>query len=301
MLTVVRCRPRATLQTLALIFTLSAAQAAEIVNLGVPNYNNIILPYFVGVERGYFRDEGLEVRLIRVNGVPLKLISSTLDRPFSWVYARPEIHHVNELKGNSIAVTTFGAGPPFFLMRILKENFGWNDAEREMRWLASPQPLLSLANGSAGAALLGTEDKGKADAQGMKLLLDLGKYVRAAFGATAVTESTLAKNGPLVEKFLRGVLKGLWFVRDKDKKEDAIKIMAKWLKADLAYAREIFELSQAAWTREGTASDREMRLSLEMSRRALKSVRQELTPADMYDFAPIRKAKQELEAKGWTP
>ena len=186
-------------------------------------------------------------------------------------------------------------------MRILKENFGWNDAEREMRWLASPQPLLSLANGSAGAALLGTEDKGKADAQSMKLLLDLGKYVRAAFGATAVTESTLAKNGPLVEKFLRGVLKGLWFVRDKDKKEDAIKIMAKWLKADLAYAREIFELSQAAWTREGTASDREMRLSLEMSRRALKSVRQELTLADMYDFAPIRKAKQELEAKGWTP
>ena len=87
---------------------------------------------------------------------------------------------------------------------------------------------------------------------------------------------------------------------DKDKKEDAIKIMAKWLKADLAYAREIFELSQDAWTREGTASDREMRWSLEMSRGALKSVREELTPADMYDFAPIRKPKQELEAKGWT-
>jgi hypothetical protein len=31
------------------------------------------------------------------------------------------------------------------------------------------------------------------------------------------------------------------------------------------------------------------------------AVRQELTPADMYDFAPMRKAKQELEAKGWTP
>ena len=31
------------------------------------------------------------------------------------------------------------------------------------------------------------------------------------------------------------------------------------------------------------------------------AVRQELTPADMYDFAPIRKAKQELEARGWTP
>ena len=31
------------------------------------------------------------------------------------------------------------------------------------------------------------------------------------------------------------------------------------------------------------------------------AVPQELTPADMYDFAPMRKAKQELDAKGWTP
>jgi hypothetical protein len=44
-----------------------------------------------------------------------------------------------------------------------------------------------------------------------------------------------------------------------------------------------------------------MKLSLNMSRQSLKTVREELTPADMYDFAPMRKAKQELEAKGWTP
>jgi ABC-type nitrate/sulfonate/bicarbonate transport system substrate-binding protein len=237
----------------------------------------------------------------RYNGVPLKLISSTLDRPFSRVYARPDVNNVSELKGNSIAVTVFGAGPPFFLVRILKEHFGWTDPEREMRWLSTPQPLLSVVNGSASAALLGTEDKGKADAQGLKMVLDVGKHIRAAFGATAATESMLAKTGPLVEKFARGMLKGLWYVRDREKKEDAIRILAKWIKADLTYARDIFELSRDAWTREGTANEREMKLSLDMSRQSLKTVRQELTPADMYDFAFMRKAKQELEAKGWTP
>jgi ABC-type nitrate/sulfonate/bicarbonate transport system substrate-binding protein len=322
---------RATFQAIAIFLALTAVQAAEVVNLGVPNYNNIILPYFVAVDKGYFRDEGIELRLIRVNGaravaalmsgdvhfdvlgataitaryngVSLKLISSTLDRPFSWVYARPDVNNVSELKGNgnSIAVTVFGAGPPFFLVRILKEHFGWTDPEREMRWLSTPQPLLSVVNGSASAALLGTEDKGKADAQGLKMVLDVGKHIRAAFGATAATESMLAKNGPLVEKFARGMLKGLWYVRDREKKEDAIRILAKWIKADLTYARDIFELSRDAWTREGTANEREMKLSLDMSRQSLKTVRQELTPADMYDFAPMRKAKQELEAKGWTP
>jgi hypothetical protein len=77
--------------------------------------------------------------------------------------------------------------------------------------------------------------------------------------------------------------------------------LAKRLRSDLIYARGIFELSQDAWTRDGTANEREMKLSLDMSRHSLKTVRQELTGADMYDFAPMRKAKQELEAKGWTP
>jgi hypothetical protein len=35
-----------------------------------------------------------------------------------------------------------------------------------------------------------------------------------------------------------------------------------------------------------------MKLSLEMSRRALKSVRQQLTPADMYDFGSILKSNK---------
>ena len=48
---------RATFQTVAIFLALTAAQAAEVVNLGVPNYNNIILPYFVAVEKGYYRDE----------------------------------------------------------------------------------------------------------------------------------------------------------------------------------------------------------------------------------------------------
>ena len=70
-----------------------------------------------------------------------------------------------------------------------------------------------------------------------------------------------------------------------------------------AQAAEIdfFELSQDVWTWDRTANEREMKLSLDMSRQSLKTVRQEPTPPDMYDFAPIPKAKQDLEAKGWAP
>jgi hypothetical protein len=45
-----------------------------------------------------------------------------------------------------------------------------------------------------------------------------------------------------------------------------------------AQAAEIFELSQDAWTWDRTANEREMKLSLDMSRRSLKMVRQETYP-----------------------
>jgi hypothetical protein len=77
---------------------------------------------------------------------------------------------------------------------------------------------MSLVSGNTAAALVGVDERGNAETQGMKMLLDLGTYVRVAFGATAVTEILLAKNRTLVEKFVRGMLKGLWYLRDKDKK-----------------------------------------------------------------------------------
>ena len=58
---------RATFKTIATFLALAAAQAAEVVNLGVPNYNNISPPYFVAVEKGYFRDEGIELTCLLIS------------------------------------------------------------------------------------------------------------------------------------------------------------------------------------------------------------------------------------------
>ncbi|MGH7770767.1 MAG: hypothetical protein ACREQA_00855 [Candidatus Binatia bacterium] len=93
----------------------------------------------------------------------------------------------------------------------------------------------------------------------------------------------------------------LWFLQEKEKKEEAIRILAKWIKSHEQYARGLFEITQDSWATDGTASLEAMRLSLEMSRRELKSVRREVTPEEMYDFGPIRKVKQQLDASGRRP
>jgi hypothetical protein len=46
-------------------------------------------------------------------------------------------------------------------------------------------------------------------------------------------------------------------------------------------------MAKDSWTKDGLATEKAMALSLEMSRTALKSTRQELVPSDMYEFALI--------------
>jgi ABC-type nitrate/sulfonate/bicarbonate transport system substrate-binding protein len=58
---------RVTLKIIATFLALTAAQASEVVNLGVSNYNKIIPPYFVAVEKGYFRDEGIELTCLLIS------------------------------------------------------------------------------------------------------------------------------------------------------------------------------------------------------------------------------------------
>ena len=85
------------------------------------------------------------------------------------------------------------------------------------------------------------------------------------------------------------------------KKEETVKILAKWLKADRDHSEKNLREAQESWVREGIATEKAMALSLDMSRRALKSARPELAPSDMYDFAAVKRVNARLDASGWRP
>jgi ABC-type nitrate/sulfonate/bicarbonate transport system substrate-binding protein len=306
-----------------------SAKTVETVNLAMPSFNVTGLPFYAAVDKGYYLAEGIDLRIVKVqgahtvatlltgdiqfavigttaitaryNGAPLRVIASTLERPFQWLYTRPEIEHLDQLKGTTVAITLFGGASTFFLIKVLKENFYWKDPERELRWLSTPTPFMTLLNRSASAASLSGEEKQRADRSGMRMILDVGKYIQAAYGGAVATDSALKNRQLLTERFLRALLKGLWFIQDPGKKEETVKILAKWLKADRDYSQGIYEMAKDSWTKEGLATDKAMALSLEMSRTALKSVRQELAPSDIYEFALMKKVNGQLESSGWRP
>src|SRR5512147_850848 len=113
----------------------------ERITLGYPATAMSHFPVFVGREFGQFRDEGLDVQLVRVSGnvvvaallagelgyttsgdgtvrsavlgLPIKMLAAIGVKPSLSLIVRPEIKTVADLKGKAIAISTPGTTTDF--------------------------------------------------------------------------------------------------------------------------------------------------------------------------------------------
>ena len=128
-----------------------AADAAT-VRVGVPTLSMVVIAFTAAKEKGYYKDEGLDVELIWMsapvaaqallggnvefatvsgsaipailNGAPMRFIFTSFNRPMFWLFAKPEIENVKALKGKKVGVSGIGSGPATLLLEILKK-MGW--------------------------------------------------------------------------------------------------------------------------------------------------------------------------------
>lgn len=128
-----------------------AAESAGKVRIGVSNYNLSNLTVGVAQTRGFFKQEGIDVEIIRMNpnvatmalvsgevgyttligsviganlkGAKLKMIACSQDRtPLAFV-GKPEFKSVKDLKGKTIAVGSYGSTPDI-VARMVVKHFG---------------------------------------------------------------------------------------------------------------------------------------------------------------------------------
>ena len=123
-------------------FSPAEAQQLRKVNAAIPAITPAAAPFAIAKDRGFYREEGLDVDLIvmpsavgiqaliggnvnfstqggagllpALRGAPIRLLFSAYRRPMYWLYARPEIRSVVELKGRKVGVSSIGSGPDSF-------------------------------------------------------------------------------------------------------------------------------------------------------------------------------------------
>jgi len=283
-------------------------------------------PFAIAKEMGYYRDESLQVELVMMpaavgtqaliggnvefssaggaavppalRGAPIRFLFTAFHRPMYWLFSRPELRTLKSLKGRKIGVSSIGSGPDSLLRQILRNNGidGGRDATI-MAVGASTARFYALQARSVDAAMLGIPANLMAEDTGFHELVSFIQQEFLEFQGNIVVREVLQRSNPaLIEKFLRGTLKGFLYYRDN--RLGAIKILSRFMKISEDRMARTYDSILLGLTQDGTVSEELQKKSLEhiLERVGLK----EPPPMDkIFNYSLTTKIYRELQAKGW--
>ena len=320
-------KPKIVICLLVVVGWFANAPAAT-VRVAVPTLSMVVIAFTAAKERGYYRDEGLDVDLVQmrdtlgisaliggnvdfasmsgagmtamVGGVPLRFVYSTFFRPMFWLYAKPEFADVKSLRGKRIGVTGLGSGPDNLLREVLKRSAIEGGRDATILALGLPATLATaLRNGIVDAGMISPPFNFVVRDAGFRELVSFLKedFVELQ-GSILVNDKFLQSDPGLVEKFVRGTVKGLRYAREN--KAGTIAILLRYMKIKEDLAGPYYDQVRPIMTTDGT-------VNVDMQKKYLDQALKVLNPKEaptvekLYAYGLARKVNAELDATGWKP
>jgi NitT/TauT family transport system substrate-binding protein len=319
----------ATLLLFLLLFPpLLFSQAPQRVRVGLPTFSIPFVALPVGQAKGFFRDEGLEVELIRmrtpvamialtnkeidyavatgsllvsaVKGLPLKIVMYWLRAPLHVLNAKPEIRSIQELGGKTIGIAGVTETTGVLLQAILASVK--MDREKDVKILLIPDSgnrFATLSQGLMEGAILPPPFNLQAEAKGfrrLKAAAELPEIIDGTFPLPPPTGlglnvEKLQSNPRQVKQMIRAILKSQAFIRQN--KAETIKIMSSWLKIDGSTASGSYDLYVDAMSLDGLVGAGVVESAVEETRQESK-IKEKVPAAKVADFSLVMEALAEL-------
>jgi ABC-type nitrate/sulfonate/bicarbonate transport system substrate-binding protein len=299
------------------------ASAADKIRVSVTNYNMSYLAAGVAAKRGFFKEEGLDVEIVRMNanvamsslisgdvdytmifasviraamrGIPLKVIAVLIDSPPYAFIARPEITAMKALKGKTVGIGVYGSSNDI-IARMMLERSGI-DPEKETKLVAfgsDAARFAALKEGLVEAAIIAPPADAQARKVGLNVLAranDLFKFPHIGLGTT---NKKLIENPHEITRVIRAFIKANRFVRDH--RQEAINVLADWGRTQKEDAIASYDSTWQVFSPDGAMPDDGMRLVLDDAQKALKATRT-FAINEVADAGPLREAQRTLGIK----
>src|SRR5215208_3661312 len=245
--------------TLLLLFGIiqPVSSAARMV-VGVSTVNVAFLPIYLTQDKGFFKDEGLDVLVVMFNagatniqamiggdvqimagGVPETVLARAggADIKNFWaisnlmpfqIYGSPTMKSLKDGKGKKFAISRFGSLSEFLTRSALRQA-GVDPKDVTMLQIgATPARFTTLVGGIVDATILWFPITERAKAAGMNKLFDLKElYPNWTNVGFIARESWLAKEKEQATKFLRAYQRGVRHTREN--RDDGIRALRKYV------------------------------------------------------------------------
>ncbi|MBI4524547.1 MAG: ABC transporter substrate-binding protein [Deltaproteobacteria bacterium] len=302
----------------------SPATAADKVRIAVSNFNVTFLPVAVASKKGDFRDEGLEVEIIRVSaavsvaalasgdldyimvlgssvraalrGLPIKVLASFIDALALALIAQPGIKSVAELRGKTLGISTFGSTSDL-AARIMVRHYGV-DPEKEMKILGvGPDAALlaALKEKLIDVAIASPPADVQAKKMGFNVLArayDVFRY--PAIGLSA-TDKKIKERPDEAKRILKALIRANRYMRDD--RTGTIHVLMEWAKVDHESAAMAYDGSAAVFNaNDGTIPEEGLRLVLEQAKKEARITR-DIPLTEITNVTILRETQKQLNAK----
>ena len=293
------------------------------IRVSVTNYNLSYLSAGVAAQRGFFKEEALDVEIVRMNanvamsslisgdvdytmifasviraamrGIPLKVIGGLIDSPPYAFIARPEIAGMKTLKGKTVGIGVYGSSNDI-IARMMLERSGI-DPDKETKLVAfgsDAARFAALKEGLVDAAIIAPPADAQARKLGMNVLAranDLFKFPHIGLGTT---NKKLKENPQEVVRVIRAFIKANRLIREH--REEAVQVLVDWGRTQKEDAAASYDSTWQVFSPDGSMPDDGMRLVIDDAQKALKANRA-FAINEVADAAPLREAQRSLGIK----
>ncbi len=300
------------------------AGAADKIRIAVTNFNMSFLPSGIALKKGFFKEEGLEAEVIRMNanvaiaalaggdigytmifgsvvraamrGLPVKVVASLIDGSTHALIARPEFKSAKDLKGKTLGVQAYGATDHLAANMMLK-HFGL-DPEKEIKTVAlgpASARLAALKGGVVEAAVVAPP----ADAEGKKLgfvvLSRAYEVFSFPFVGLGTTVKKIQERPDEVKRTIRALIKANRFIRNN--REGTIQVLTEWGRTEPENAAAAYDSSWKVYNLDGNIPEDGLRSVIEQAKQEAKITR-EVALGEVAELGLLREAQRELGMKG---
>jgi ABC-type nitrate/sulfonate/bicarbonate transport system substrate-binding protein len=297
---------------------------ADKIRISVTNFNMSFLPSGLAVRRGFFKEEGIEAEVIRMNanvaitalasgdtdytmifgsvvraairGLPVKVVASLIDGSTHALIARPEFKSARDLKGKTLGIQAYGATDQVAALMMFK-HLGV-DPEKDIKVVAlgpAAARLSALKEGVVEVAVISPPADEEAKKMGFNILARAHELFSFPFVGLGTNTKKLKERPDEVKRTIKALIKANRFIRQN--REGTIQTLVDWGRTTPALAAAAYDSAFKVYNLDGSIPDDGLLAVIDQASKESKLTRQ-ISPGEVADTTLLREAQKELGIKG---
>lgn len=302
----------------------SGSAAAQKIRIAMPAKSMTFLNFYVGDKFGIYKAEGFDVSLevikpdigiagmvageidytsaigsamrAAATGVSIKAAMFTMDRVVVYMYAKPSIKSIEELKGGKIVATTGLVATPTYAAKVMARAHGLNP-DKDLSFIATgdvANSLAALQGGVADVAMLSVPFNFKAEELGFRSLGSAVDYLQTPFAGLGVSDAKIKSNPAQVKRMIRATLKSVEFTREQANQEKVVALLMDEFKLDRKTAALSLLDIIKAFSKDGTTLEDAVKIEIKEIREQAK-IKAEVPVSQVVDYKLLEEVLAEMK------